>query len=203
MVVGNVTALLQEDLKRLLAYSSIGHVGYMLVGLAVGTQIGVTGTFLHIFNHALMKGAAFLCAGAIIYRLESRELRDMVGIGRKMPVTAIVLAISSFALIGMPPLNGFISELILFTATVQANLAWLGVAIILNSALSAAYYLRIIRTLMQAGGSEKIEKVKEAPLVMLMPLCVLAVLIVLFGVWPDQLIRIAQQAAAALLSMSG
>jgi proton-translocating NADH-quinone oxidoreductase chain N len=200
MLVGNITALLQTDLKRMLAYSSIAQIGYMLVGIAVGTQTGLTGTFLQFFNHALMKGGAFLCAGAIIYRLGTRELPDMVGIGRKMPITAVAFSISIFALIGMPPFNGFISELTLLTSTFQANLVWLGIALILNSAISAVYYLGIIRVLIQAPVSEKVEKVKETPLLMLVPLCALAILIVAFGVFPDPLINFAQQAAGALFS---
>jgi multicomponent Na+:H+ antiporter subunit D len=203
MTIGNITALLQTDLKRMLAYSSIAQVGYMLVGLAVGTQTGLTGTFLQFFNHALMKGLAFLCAGAIIYRLGARELQDMVGVGRKMPVTAIVFSISLFALIGMPPFNGFISELTLFTSTFQVNLAWLGIALIVNSAVSAAYYLRVVRTVMQIPVSEKMEKVREVPLLMLIPLCVLAVSIIVFGIWPDSLVNFAHQAAKALVSLGG
>lgn len=203
MVVGNVTALLQTDLKRMLAYSSIAQVGYMLVGIAVGTQTGLTGTFLQFFNHALMKGTAFLCAGAIIYRLGARELHDMVGVGRKMPITAVAFSISLFALIGMPPFNGFISELTLFTSTFQANMAWLGIALILNSAFSAAYYLSIVRVIMQTPTSESVLKVKETPLLMLVPIIVLAVLIVAFGIFPDPIVKFAQHAVGALLSRSG
>ena len=203
MIVGNITALLQTDLKRMLAYSSIAQVGYMLVGLAVGTQTGLTGTFLQFFNHALMKGVAFLCAGAIIYRLGTRELQDMLGVGRKMPITAVAFAISLFALIGMPPFNGFISELTLFTSTFQANMAWLGIALLVNSAISAAYYLRIVKTIMQIPVSEKVEKVKEAPLLMLIPLCILAFSIIVFGIWPDPFVNFAQQAAKALVSFGG
>jgi proton-translocating NADH-quinone oxidoreductase chain N len=203
MIIGNVTALLQTDLKRMLAYSSIAQVGYMLVGLAVGTQTGLTGTFLQFFNHALIKGVAFLCAGAIIFRLGARELHDMIGVGRKMPITAVVFSISLFALIGMPPFNGFISELTLFTSTFQVNLAWLGIALIVNSAISAAYYLRIVKTIMQIPVSEKMEKVKEVPLLMLIPLCVLAVSIIVFGIWPDPLVNFAKQAAKSLVLFGG
>jgi F420H2 dehydrogenase subunit N len=203
MLLGNITALMQKDLKRMLAYSSIGQVGYMLIGLAVGTQAGLTGTFLQFFNHAIMKGAAFLCAGAIIYRLGARELSDMEGIGRKMPLTAVILTISVFALIGMPPFNGFISEITLFTSTFQVDLAWLGIALILNSAISAGYYLRIIRTLILPISSEKVAQAKEAPWLMIVPLCALAVLMVVFGLWPDQLVNFAQQAAHTLLSLGG
>lgn len=203
MTVGNLMALLQNDVKRLLAYSSIGHVGYMLVGLAVGTQVGLTGTLLHIFNHALMKGVAFLCAGAIIFRLESRSLQDMAGIGRKMPVTATFFAISLFALIGMPPLSGFVSELTLFTSSVQANVGYLGVAIILNSILSASYYLRVLRALIHPSMSEAVSKVKEAPLLMLIPEGAMVALIIFFGIYPEPIMKIAQQAASGLLSMEG
>ncbi len=199
MFVGNITALLQTDLKRMLAYSSISQVGYMLVGIAVGTQTGLTGTWLQFFNHALMKGAAFLCAGAIIYRLSARELPNMVGVGRKMPITAVAFSISLFALIGMPPFNGFISELTLFTSTFEANMAWLGIMLIVNSAISAAYYLRIIRVLMSTPTSESVQKVKETPWLMLVPIVALAILVVAFGIWPDPLVKFAQQAAGALL----
>jgi proton-translocating NADH-quinone oxidoreductase chain N len=203
MLVGNITALMQTDLKRMLAYSSIGQVGYMLVGLAAGNAAGLSGTFLQFFNHALMKGAAFLCAGAIIYRLGSSDLSDMVGVGRKMKLTAIMLSISVFALIGLPPLNGFPGELSLFTSAVQANLTWLGIAIIANSAISAGYYLKIIYTLIQPISSEKVGQLKEAPLLMLLPICALAGLIIVFGVWPDPVVNFAQQAGHALLSFGG
>jgi multicomponent Na+:H+ antiporter subunit D len=203
MFLGNITALLQTDLKRMLAYSSIAQIGYMLVGIAVGTQTGLTGTFLQFFNHALMKGAAFLCAGAIIHQLDARELKDMVGVGRKMPITAVVFSISLLALIGLPPLSGFISELTLVASTFQTNLVWLGVALILNSAISAGYYLRIVLTMIQIPTSEKIDKVKETPLLMLVPICALVALIIVFGIFPDPLVNFANNAVGALLSIGG
>jgi multicomponent Na+:H+ antiporter subunit D len=203
MTLGNVTALQQRDLKRLLAYSSIGNVGYMLVGLAVGTELGLTGTFLHILNHALMKGAAFLCVGAVIFRLGTKQLDDMEGIGRKMPITTIFFAISLFALIGMPSLNGFISEVTLIQSAAQAEMIWLGIAIILNSLISAVYYLRVIRAFIKPTIPEKFEKVKEAPIIMLLPICVMTILIILFGIWPDPVLDFARKAAESLLAMIG
>lgn len=199
MFVGNLTPLLQTDLKRLLAYSSIGHIGYMLAGLATGTVLGLTGTLMHIFNHGIMKGAAFLCAGMILYRLETREMKEMAGIGRKMPVTAAIFALSLFALTGMPPLNGFISELTIIMATVEANMAWLGIAVIVNSVISAAYYLRTIKALLQPITQKKVEEAKEGPLVMLIPLLIMAGLIIVLGIFPDILINFARSAAIALL----
>ena len=201
MTFGNITALLQNDLKRLLAYSSIGHIGYMLVGLDVGTQIGLTGTALHIFNHALMKGACFLCAGAFVYRVGVRRLDEIAGIGRRMPFTTIALCVSLFALTGMPPLNGFISELTLFMSSVEAGMTWLGVAIIVNSLFSSGYVLRVVKALLQRREAECFENVKEAPLLMLTPILVMVFMIVLFGVWPDPVLEFARKAAYALLSM--
>ncbi len=203
MVVGNVTALMQTDIKRMLAYSSIGQVGYMLVGLAVGTQLGLTGTFLQFFNHAIMKGAAFLCVGALIYRLSTRDLTEMQGVGRKMPLTAMALALSVAALVGMPPLNGFPGELTLFSSAVAADMAWLGVALLINVIISGGFYLRIIYTIIQPVSSPKVEQAKEAPVLMLIPIFALTVFIVLLGVYPDPLVTFAQNAANSLLSFGG
>ncbi len=203
MLLGNITALMQTDVKRMLAYSSIGQVGYMLIGLAVGTQTGLEGTFVQFFNHALMKGSAFLCVGAIIYRLGTRDLSEIQGVGRKMPLTALAFAISVFALIGMPPLNGFPGELMLFSSTVEANMTWLGVALLLNSVISAGFYLRIIFALIQPISSEQFGRVKEAPLLLLVPICILSILIVLFGIWPDPVVNFAKQAIEAVMSIGG
>ena len=135
MTFGNITALLQDDLKRLLAYSSIGHIGYMLVGLAVGTQIGLTGTALHIFNHALMKGACFLCAGAFIHAIGSRYIGDLAGIAKKMPGTCLCFAIALLSLTGVPPLNGFMSKWLVFQAGVHENAVIFTVLAMVNLSL--------------------------------------------------------------------
>ncbi|TFG10682.1 NADH-quinone oxidoreductase subunit M [Candidatus Thorarchaeota archaeon] len=201
MTLGNMTALVQDDLKRMLAYSSIGHIGYMLAGLAAGTVVGLTGTILHILNHALMKGTAFLCAGAIIYRLGSRNLADMSGLARRMPKIAVAFSIAIFALIGLPGLNGFVSKLTLFVSVADVNLAWVGIAIILNSAISAGYYLRIVRVMIETE-SEPSENLREAPVSMWFPIWILAILIITFGIWPDLVFNIAERAALAILSMT-
>lgn len=203
MLVGNISALMQTDVKRMLAYSSIGQVGYMLIGLAVASQAGLNGTFVQFFNHALMKGSAFLCIGAIIYRLGARNLSEIRGVGHKMPLTAFAFAISVFALTGLPPLNGFPGELILFSSAVEADMTWLGVALLLNSVISAGFYLRIVFALIQQDASEKIVKIKEAPLLLLVPICILSILIIVFGLWPDPIVNFAKQAVDALVSIGG
>lgn len=203
MTVGNFMALLQNDLKRLLAYSSIAHIGYIIAGLSLSTEMGLTGALLHIFNHALMKGLAFLCAGAFIYRTEIRDLNDLAGIGRRMPISTFTLCIALLALLGFPSLNGFVSKFILILAAINSYAYLLAIIIILNSALSAAYYLRIIQKLMVTQPTEKILHAKEVPLAMLIPMCGMAFLILLFGIWPGPLIALANNAAVAALDIQG
>jgi len=200
MTVGNIMALLQNDIKRILAYSSISQIGYILIGVAVGTQLGLTGAILHVFNHALMKGAAFLCAGAFIHAVGTRMLDELSGIGRRMPLSTIALCITFFGLIGIPPLSGFISKLILFEAA-SAGMVWLTIAGIINTAISTGYYLRFINIIIRHESSERVTVAKEAPVTMLAPIFIMALLIILFGIWVQPILGFAQEAAASLLNL--
>jgi len=103
----------------------------------------------------------------------------------------------------LPPLNGFPGELILFSSAVEADMTWLGVALLLNSVISAGFYLRIVFALIQQDASEKIVKIKEAPLLLLVPICILSILIIVFGLWPDLIVNFAKQAVDALVSIGG
>ena len=197
MTVGNLTALRQKDLKRLLAYSSIAQIGYMLVGLAAGTAYGVMGLLLHVFNHSLMKGVAFLSAGSLIHHAETRDIDELRGIGRAMPLTSFTLVVAALGLGGIPPLNGFISKFILFNSAIGTGLIWLTVAGVLNSTLSMGYYLIVIRNLL--AKPEEDHGVHEAPLPMLVVTLFMAVLIIVFGVWPQPAIRVADMAAVGLV----
>jgi len=201
MTTGNIMALLQSDVKRLLAYSSIAQVGYILVGLAAGTRMALTGAVLHILNHALMKGSAFLCAGAFIHSVGSRDVSELKGIGRRMPLSTIAFTLSLFALAGTPPLNGFISKVLLFAGAFEAGFSWLAIAGVLNSVLSLAYYLRLMLAFINPKLSQRAREAKEAPASMLAPIAVMSVLIVVFGVWPDPVIGFSEQAAAALVNI--
>ncbi|MFQ6084978.1 MAG: complex I subunit 5 family protein [Candidatus Bathyarchaeia archaeon] len=198
MTVANFLALLQEDIKRLLAYSSIAQMGYMLIGIATGTLYGIMGTFLHVFNHALMKGLAFLSIGAILHQTGTRNMRKLAGIGRSMPITFSAFTIALFGLGGIPATNGFISKFILFMSTFEVNMAWLGIIGVLNSAFSVAYYIRLVKTMITEP-KQRIP-VKEAPPTMLLVLCTMAFLIILFGIWPQPVLVLAERASTSLLS---
>ena len=197
MTLANVMALLQSDIKRLLAYSSIAQIGYMLVGLAAGTTYGFMALFLHIFNHSMMKGMAFLASGSIVHETGTRDINSLRGIGKMMPVTSLSLFIALLGLGGVPGTNGFISKYHLFSAAFGSGLGWLGIMGVLNSALSMAYYIRIMQVLL-ASPKEGL-KANEAPILMLTVTMAMAAIIVILGIWPAPLINFATSASQSLV----
>ncbi len=195
MFVGNFIAIVQRDLKRMLAYSSIAQMGYILmaVGLAftyllTAGEYGLRGGFFHILNHAVMKGGAFLCAGAILYSIGTRDLEEMKGIGRKLPLVGVAFALFGFALAGVPPLNGFVSKFFICKAGVDAG-AWGIVAMVLliiNSLLSLCYYLPAInKILFSSDVSERVKEAKKVPVTISVPIILMVVPTVAFGIYPE------------------
>ena len=202
MTVGNIAAVMQKNLARMLAYSSIGHAGYILIGLSIAPHsiIGLQGSLFHILNHAVMKGAAFIAVAGLVTALAVTHIEKIKGLGRRMPITALGLVISLLALAGVPPLSGFWSKLMLFGAAIDAGTVvwwgpWLAVAGVLNSALSLAYYGWIIRKMYFEGETEK--RIKE-------PRSIIAVMIfsiifmVTIGVYPEPIIQFAEYATPAI-----
>ncbi len=198
MTLANVTALLQSDIKRMLAYSSIAQIGYMLIGLAAGTAYGVMGLFLHVFNHSIMKGVAFLASGSIVHETGTRDIKSLRGVGKMMPLTSLCLFIALLGLGGVPGTNGFISKYHLFSAAFGSGLGWLGIMGVLNSALSMAYYLRVMQVLLSSP--DEGFKAHEAPVLMVAVTVVMAVIIVFLGVWPAPIISFATEASEALVN---
>ena len=202
MTIGNIAAIMQKNLARMLAYSSIGHAGYILIGISIApfSGLGLQASLFHILNHAVMKGAAFIAVAGIVTALAVTHLDKIKGLGRRMPITALGLVISLLALAGVPPLNGFWSKLMLFGAAIDAGSSlwwapWLAVAGVLNSALSLAYYGWIIRKMYFEGETEK--RIKE-------PASIIAVMIfsiifmVTIGVYPEPIIKFAEMASPTL-----
>ena len=188
MTLGNLGALVQKSVPRILAYSSIAQAGYIMIGLALApySDQALGGSLFHILNHAVMKSAAFIAVAAVGITLASYSIEKYRGLAKRMPITAIALSISLLALAGVPPLNGFWSKLVLFNAAIVTGpeIWWgpyLAIAGVLNSALSLGYYAWIMRK-MYMEESPDTTKVKE-------PRAILAVLIfsmifmVGFGIW--------------------
>ena len=198
MTIGNVAAIMQKNLSRMLAYSSIGHAGYILIGLSVApfSSLGLQGSLYHILNHAVMKGAAFIAVAGIVTTLAVTHLDKLKGLGRKMPITSLGLVISLLALAGVPPLNGFWSKLMLFGGALDATSAvwwapWLAIAGVLNSALSLAYYGWIVRKMYFEGETEKrVSEPKSVIAVMIFSI----IFMVGLGVYPDPVINFVESA---------
>jgi NADH-quinone oxidoreductase subunit N len=196
MVIGNLGALTQKSMTRMLAYSSIGHAGYMLIGLSLApfSIYAMQGSLFHILNHAVMKSAAFIAAAAVIVTLATTNIDSYKGLGKRMPITALVMSISLLALAGVPPLNGFWSKFILFTSAIDASstVSWgtgLAIAGILTSALSLGYYAWVIRKMyFEESTTAETKRVKE-PRIILAVLIFALVFMVGFGIYPAPLIE--------------
>jgi proton-translocating NADH-quinone oxidoreductase chain N len=218
MSVGNLMAFSQlwhkqSDLKRILAYSSIAQMGYIVlgigVGLAYGIRVGFEGGLFHIMTHAFMKGLAFLCAGAIIHQLGTRYLDEMEGIGLSMKVTGFAFALSLLALAGVPPLSGFMSEWMVFSAGILTYgvIGFWGVAIaviaLLNALLSLGYYLPIIKTMYLPAERKTVSKARDPSVIMMLAICILAGLTIVLGVWPELGLKVVKPAVDILASFGG
>lgn len=185
---GSLIALVENDIKRVIAYSSIAHMGYVLFGLSLFPfQEAMAGTVLHLVNHAVSKGLLFLSAGAIMKQLEIRDIRELGGLAGQMPITATASTTSALSIAGVPPFACFISEFLIFVGAFQTinndNFYLLPTALMLvATVLSLAYALRYIRHIFL--GPAKLKKAEEVPFFMKYALIILVVLVIVLGIWP-------------------
>lgn len=180
----SVTAVFQSDIKRMLAYSSVAQIGYMLLGISLANINGLTATVLHIFNHALMKGALFLALGALCYQVGNTKMNRLNGVGKQMPWTFMAIAIGGLSLIGVPLTVGFISKWYLILASLEQGWWPVVVIIIIGSLLAVMYIWRIVEAAYfkpadDVAGSH----IKEAPLLLLIPTWILVIANILFGTY--------------------
>jgi multicomponent Na+:H+ antiporter subunit D len=185
MVLGAFMALIQRDLKRLLAYSGISQMGYILLSVGFGTALGITGGLFHMLNNAIYKSLLFLSAGAIIYRVGTSRLDELGGLGGKMPITAGIFMVGTLALAGVPPFNGFASKLTIYLAGIEAGYPILSVIAAIFSAVTLAYMIRAFIAVFLGPRTTRFKNVKEAPRSMLFPMMVLAIVCVVLGVLPQ------------------
>jgi multicomponent Na+:H+ antiporter subunit D len=150
MVVGSLLAAGQWDIKRLLAYSSIGQVGYIVLGLGLGTPLGVVGGLYHLINHALFKSLLFLNAGTVEYATGTRNLNQLGGLNRAIPVTGATSLVASMSIAGIPPFNGFWSKLIIIQACIQGGFHEFAAVAVAMSIVTLAYQLRMQRAFFDA-----------------------------------------------------
>ncbi len=186
IIFASVFALTQDNLKRRLAYSSIGQVSYILLGISLLSYDGTLGGIMHLAHHALMKGCLFLCAGVILVKTGKKNISEMKGIGYKLPFTMIAFSVCALAMMGTPPSVGFISKWLIGSGALQADQAFFVVVLLVSALLNAAYFLPIIYTAFfqwEDDHHPPLEVGRETYLEMLIPVILLAVLVIVVGVW--------------------
>ncbi|MCX6357009.1 MAG: proton-conducting transporter membrane subunit, partial [Candidatus Aureabacteria bacterium] len=174
MVAGVFLALGQWDFKRLCAFSSVSQVGYIVLGLGLGTPLGITGALLHLFNHSVFKSLLYLDAGAIDYATGKRDLREMGGLRERMPFTAATSLIASLSISGVPPFNGFWSKFLIILACVGSGHYWYGCAAALVSLLTLASFMKVQRYAFDGVLNMRWAAVREVPWRMRVPMALLA-----------------------------
>jgi formate hydrogenlyase subunit 3/multisubunit Na+/H+ antiporter MnhD subunit len=184
ILYAGIQALLQTGVKEMLIYSTVSQLGYIVLGVCLGTPLGVTGGVLHLFNHMLFKDLAFLCAGALMFASHAHNLDELGGMGRKMPVTFLCFAAALFSAAGMPPFNGFNSKLIIYYALIERGEVVLAIIAILSSVITLAYFLKFMHGAFFGQPSAAAERAVEVGPVMRLPLILLAGLCVVTGAFP-------------------
>ena len=203
MILGNVVAVAQQNIKRMLAYSSIAHAGYILIGLAAGNDLGVSGALFYLLAYAFTNLGAF----AVIIALareghETLNIADYAGLSKRKPLLAAAMAIFMLSLTGVPPTAGLVGKIYVFQAAVQADLVWLAVIGVLTSVISAFFYLRIVVIMYMREPVVAPELNSGASLPRLHPMMIVALLLavlgtLLLGIIPAQFIQLAQQSLLA------
>ncbi|MEC7358126.1 MAG: monovalent cation/H+ antiporter subunit D family protein [Verrucomicrobiota bacterium] len=190
IVVSSLIALTQDNLKRRLAFSTVGQLAYIVLGVSFLTSNGVTGSAMHIAMHAFGKITLFFCAGAIFVATGKKYVSQMVGLGRQMPVTMLAFLLGSLSIIGLPPFGGAWSKWYLFLGALEADQLAMAVVLIISSILNIAYLLPIpinafFRRPPQEDGQAETIKIKEAPMACVVPLSITAVGGLLLFIFPE------------------
>ena len=201
MVVGAFLALGQKDFKRLLAYSSISQIGYVLFAFGLGTPLGFLGGLFHLVNHAVFKSLLFLNSGAVVYNTDNRDMERMGGLSQRMPITGATSLIGSLSISGIPPLGGFWSKLIIVLAAVESGHYILAGVAVFASIITLAYYLKMQKLTFFGKLKDVYKELKEVPVLMCISMIALALLTVGLGVLLlPQLSRIVLEPAVKVIS---
>ena len=198
MLACSFQAIFQTDVRRTLAYSSVAQVGYMLLGISLGTAAGVSAGMFHLFNHALMKGALFMAVAGVVLTYQGTRIHDFAGLGRSAPWTMTAFAIAALSLIGVPLTAGFQSKFALVSALLESGWWWAAMIVVFSSVLAVVYMGRILEAVFFRPPSNPQKRHKEAPLLLLIPLWILAVANILVGVNGGFVAGLANDAAEAL-----
>jgi multicomponent Na+:H+ antiporter subunit D len=198
IIAGSLLAFGQKDIRRVLAYSSIGQIGYIVMGIALANRLSIIGSLIHILNHALMKGGLFLVVGAVVYKTGITDIDGFKGLGKKMPFSMAAFTICAFSMVGIPLTAGFVSKWYLALGALQAEHWTIVPVILISSLLTAIYFWRIIDNI-YFDGHEVEGKIDDAPSGMLVPTFALAFCCILFGIVASIPVNITGLAAEMLV----
>ncbi|MGP3778085.1 proton-conducting transporter transmembrane domain-containing protein [Halanaerobium saccharolyticum] len=198
IITGTILAIRQEDMKKLIAYSSISQMGYIIIGIAIATPLGFSGSMLHLMNHLIFKSTIFLALAAVIYRTGTTKMYEMGGLIFKMPLTFAAYLTAIIALAGIPPTNGFISKWVIYQALIEEGFLFLALAAFFGSIASFMYVFKPLSTVFLGQLKPQHQDIKEVPLLMKIPMLVLIGIIVLFGVFPGIQMNIISQISGYL-----
>ena len=201
MVVCSFQAVFQTDVRRILAYSSVAQVGYMILGVSIGTTAGLSAGLFHLVNHAMMKGALFMAVAGVVLTYQGTTIRDFAGLGRSAPWTMTAFAIAGLSLIGVPLTAGFQSKLQLGFALFDQGLWWAVGLVVFSSFLAVIYIGRVLEAVFFQPPVNPRKTRKEAPILLLVPLWILALANIYFGIAADFPLGLARDAAAAAFGM--
>jgi multicomponent Na+:H+ antiporter subunit D len=176
MVAGALLSIGQWDMKRLFAYSSISQVGYIILGLGLGTPLGIVGALYHLINHSVFKSLLFLNSGAVEYATGTRDLKKLGGLSKQMPVTSATSLVGSMSIAGIPPFNGFWSKLIIVIACVQAGFYGFAFAAVVVSILTLAILLKVQKNVFFGSARAALGQIQKVPILMAAAMVLLAVL---------------------------
>lgn len=183
MVAGAVVAYYQDDIKRMLAYSSISQIGYILLGLGIGTELAILGALFHVFNHAVFKSLLFLNSGALQFRMHTRDMNEMGGLEGRMRITGITNAVGALSIAGIPPFNGFWSKLFIIMGAVQAKMFGVAFLAIVMSIFTLGYFLIIQRKVFFGKLNLRWKDIREVPAAMSLSMILLAAECLLVGLF--------------------
>jgi multicomponent Na+:H+ antiporter subunit D len=201
MFIASTVAIFQGDVKRMFAYSSVAQIGYITLGVSLASATGLTAALVHVFNHALTKGALFLLLGGIALRIGAVRFEAIGGIGRAMPFTSFGIVLGGLSLIGVPGTVGFVSKWYLVQAALERGSLWVAFAVVASSLLALVYVWRFVEVAYFREPDAKIAALREAPASMLVPAWLLIAACVYFGI--DTELTLGGAASAALELLRG
>jgi len=189
IIIAVMVAMVQHNLKKLLSYHAISQVGYMILGIATGTPVGIAGGVFHMLNNAIYKSCLFLCGGSVEKAVGTAELDRLGGLGKRMPLTFVTCLIAALSISGIPPLNGFVSKWMVYQGVIEMGRSgtslwpiWL-LAAVFGSALTLASFVKVLHSVFLSRLPDELKHTREVPFSMVLPMMVLAFLCVLFGVF--------------------